>query len=101
MVVIDAIARLLPGVLGNSDSAQQDTFAAHLLEYPQYTRPVEYRGRQVPEILLSGNHAAIAQWRHAQALARTQRRRPDLYERFVAAGGRAPESSAPPNRPAD
>jgi tRNA (guanine37-N1)-methyltransferase len=80
MVVIDVVARLLPGVLGNAESACSDSFADGLLEYAQYTRPAEFRGRQVPDVLLSGNHAAIAAWRRAQALARTRDRRPDLLE---------------------
>jgi tRNA (guanine37-N1)-methyltransferase len=80
-VIVDAVVRLLPGVLGHEQSAAQDTFSdAHggLLEGPQYTRPAEYRGHAVPEVLLSGNHAVIARWRREQGLARTQRTRPDL-----------------------
>ncbi len=78
MVMIDAVARLLPGVLGNSGSAGTDSFADGLLEYPHYTRPVEFAGMRVPEVLLSGNHAEIARWRRRQQLQRTLRRRPDL-----------------------
>jgi tRNA (guanine37-N1)-methyltransferase len=78
MVLIDAVVRLLPGALGNEQSAQSDSFADGLLEYPHYTRPAEYRGARVPDVLLSGNHAAIAAWRRSQALARTRARRPDL-----------------------
>lgn len=78
MVVTDAVTRLIPGVLGHEMSAVDETFADGLLEYPQYTRPAVYRGMKVPEILLSGNHAKIAQWRKDQALARTHQRRPDL-----------------------
>jgi tRNA (guanine37-N1)-methyltransferase len=78
MVMIDAVARLLPGVLGSSGSALGDSFADGLLEYPHYTRPVEFEGRRVPEVLLSGNHAEIARWRRRQQLKRTLRRRPDL-----------------------
>jgi len=78
MVMIDAIGRLLPGVLGSSGSAESDSFSDGLLEYPQYTRPVEFAGERVPEILLSGNHAAIAAWRREQQLRRTWQRRPDL-----------------------
>ena len=77
-VVTDAIVRLLPGVLGDAQSAPDDSFASGLIEGPQYTRPVEYRGWRVPDILLSGNHAAIAAWRHEQALQKTRRIRPDL-----------------------
>jgi tRNA (guanine37-N1)-methyltransferase len=78
MVMIDAVSRLLPGVLGSSGSALGDSFADGLLEYPHYTRPVEFEGRRVPEVLLSGNHAEIARWRRRQQLKRTLQRRPDL-----------------------
>jgi tRNA (guanine37-N1)-methyltransferase len=78
MVMIDAIARLLPEVLGSSGSALGDSFADGLLEYPHYTRPVEFMGMRVPEVLLSGNHAAIAGWRRREQLKRTLQRRPDL-----------------------
>jgi tRNA (guanine37-N1)-methyltransferase len=78
MVVIDAVVRLLPGALGDEDSAKDDSFSTGLLEYPQYTRPEDFRGLKVPEILLSGDHAKIAQWRRQQALERTQSWRPDL-----------------------
>jgi len=78
MVVIDAVARLLPGVLGDEQSAQEESFSHGLLEYPQYTRPAEFRGMKVPEVLLSGNHGEIARWRAEQARLRTQARRPDL-----------------------
>ena len=71
MVVIEAVARLLPGVIGNADSLAEESFADGLLEYPQYTRPREFEGHAVPDILLSGNHAAVAKWRHAQRLTRT------------------------------
>jgi tRNA (guanine37-N1)-methyltransferase len=81
LVVIDAVARLVPGVLGSSDSAQQDSFSQHLLEGPQYTRPAEFRGLSVPEILVSGDHGAIARWRRQEALRRTLMDRPDLLER--------------------
>jgi tRNA (guanine37-N1)-methyltransferase len=77
-VVTDAIVRLLPGVLGDAQSAPDDSFASGLIEGPQYTRPVEFRGWRVPDILLSGNHAAIATWRHEQALEKTRHLRPDL-----------------------
>src|SRR5689334_3445572 len=78
MVVIEAVARLQPGVLGNPQSLSEESFAAGTLEYPQYTRPEEFRGMRVPEILLSGNHAKIREWREAEARRRTEKRRPDL-----------------------
>ena len=78
MAVIDAVTRLLPGALGDEASAQEESFSHGLLEYPQYTRPAEFRGMKVPEVLLSGNHAEIARWRAEQAKLRTQQRRPDL-----------------------
>ncbi len=78
MVVIDAVTRLLPGVLGDDESAQDESFSRGLLEYPHYTRPAEFRGMKVPEVLLSGNHAEIAKWRAEQSKRRTQERRPDL-----------------------
>jgi tRNA (guanine37-N1)-methyltransferase len=78
MVIIDAVTRLLPGVLGDEDSAREDSFSQGLLEYPQYTRPADFRGMKVPEVLLSGNHAEIARWRDEQARLRTEERRPDL-----------------------
>lgn len=80
MVVIDAVVRLLPGVLGSEDSPEDDSFARGTLEYPHYTRPSEFRGMAVPEVLLSGHHADIAQWRDAQAVRRTRERRPDLLK---------------------
>jgi tRNA (guanine37-N1)-methyltransferase len=78
MVVIDAVARLLPGVLGDDESSQDESFSAGVLEYPQYTRPAEFRGMKVPEVLLSGNHAEIEKWRREQAKLRTETQRPDL-----------------------
>lgn len=78
MIVVDAVTRLLPGALGDDESALQESFSQGLLEYPQYTRPAEFRGMKVPEVLLSGNHAEIAKWRAAQSRLRTQERRPDL-----------------------
>jgi tRNA (guanine37-N1)-methyltransferase len=80
LIVIDAVARCLPGVLGEEDGALDDSHAAGLLEYPHYTRPPEFEGQAVPEVLLSGDHARIAAWRRRQALARTLQRRPDLLE---------------------
>jgi len=81
MVVVDAVVRLLPGVLGSEASLVDDSHVAGLLEYPQYTRPVEYRGWSVPEVLLSGNHAQIAKWRREQSIRRTQERRPELLDK--------------------
>jgi tRNA (guanine37-N1)-methyltransferase len=81
LAVIEATARLLPGVLGNEESATDESHAEGLLEYPQYTRPEEFRGQKVPEVLRSGNHAAIARWRRKESLRRTLERRPDLLER--------------------
>lgn len=78
MVIIDAVVRLLPGVLGDEESAAEESFSHGLLEYPQYTRPAEFRGMKVPEVLLSGNHAEIANWRAEQARLRTEERRPDI-----------------------
>ncbi len=79
-VIIDAVSRNVPGVLTNSDSGEEESFSDGLLEYPQYTRPAEYDGMKVPDVLLSGNHAEIAKWRHAQSVARTKERRPDLLK---------------------
>ncbi len=81
VVLVDAVARLLPGVLGHEQSAHDDSFSAGLLEAPQYTRPAEFRGWKIPEVLLSGNHAEIAKWRKEQALKRTKQNRPDLLDR--------------------
>lgn len=81
MVMIDAISRMVPGVLSNRESAQFDSFSDGLLEYPQYSRPQEWHGRQVPEILLSGHHANVERWRQEQSWLRTQERRPDLLEK--------------------
>ena len=80
MVVIDAVTRLLPGVLGDDASSVEESFSENTLDYPQYTRPAEYRGLAVPEVLQNGNHAAIEKWRREQAEQRTRERRPDLLE---------------------
>jgi tRNA (guanine37-N1)-methyltransferase len=80
LVVMDAVTRLLPGALGDADSAREDSFMDGLLDYPHYTRPEQVEGRQVPDVLLSGNHAAIRRWRRKQALGRTRLRRPELLE---------------------
>jgi len=84
MAVVEAVVRLVPGVMGNAESAVDESFTSGLLEYPQYTRPAEFRGWAVPEVLRSGDHAKVDRWRRAQALARTQRLRPDL---ITARGG--------------
>jgi tRNA (guanine37-N1)-methyltransferase len=81
LVVIEAVCRLVPGVLGNDASVAEESFSDGLLEYPQYTRPADYRGWEVPEVLRSGDHARVARWRRAQALHRTLERRPDLVGR--------------------
>lgn len=81
LVLIDAVTRLIPGVLGNEESSQHDSFSDDRLEGAQYTRPLEFRGWRVPEILLSGNHAKIAEWRAEQSDERTQKRRPDLWKK--------------------
>jgi tRNA (guanine37-N1)-methyltransferase len=80
-VVVEAVTRLVPGVMGNEASRDEESFVDGLLEYPQYTRPATLRGQDVPDVLRSGDHARIARWRKAQALARTRERRPDLIER--------------------
>jgi len=80
-VVVDAVVRLIPGVLGDSDSAEGDSFSGDLLDHPHYTRPEEFRGMRVPEILLSGHHAQIDAWRKGQAYARTKKKRPDLLDK--------------------
>lgn len=80
LVIIEAVARLLPGVLGNAASAEDESFSGGLLEYPHYTRPAEFEGRQVPSVLRSGDHGAVEKWRLAQSLARTLQHRPDLIE---------------------
>jgi tRNA (guanine37-N1)-methyltransferase len=82
MVLVDAVVRLIPGVLGAETGAEDESFASGLLEYPQYTRPRDYRGMKVPDILMSGDHAAIAKWRLEQRRQRTQTRRPDLWTAY-------------------
>ena len=81
MVVIEAVGRLVPGVMGNDTSALDESFVDGLLEYPHYTRPAEYRGLEVPDVLRSGDHARVERWRRAMALAKTIARRPDLIEK--------------------
>ncbi len=86
MVIIDAVTRLIPGVVGCADSISNDTFSRGGLKYPQYTRPRSFEGDEVPDILLSGNHAAIEEWRWLQSMQRTQARRPDLFEQLEFSG---------------
>lgn len=83
MVLMDAVARLVPGVLNNESSAQFESFHDNLLEYPQYTRPEEFEGMRVPEVLLSGDHAKVDKWRLEQSIERTRKFRPDLYEKYL------------------
>jgi tRNA (guanine37-N1)-methyltransferase len=85
LVLLDAAVRLLPGVMGAADSAVEESFSHHLLEYPHYTRPADWQGRRVPEILLSGHHAAITAWRQAEAERVTHERRPDLWDAHTSA----------------
>ncbi len=101
LIIIDAVSRLIPGVLGDPDGASDDSHATGLLEYPHYTRPPEFRGQAVPEVLLSGDHAKIEQWRREQSLLRTLKRRPDLLKnaalsktdvKFLQEHGHDPES---------
>ncbi len=79
LVLVDSVVRLIPGVLSKKEATLQESFSEGLLEHPQYTRPEEYKGMKVPDVLMSGNHAAIALWRKEQAIARTKHRRPDLH----------------------
>jgi tRNA (guanine37-N1)-methyltransferase len=90
LCVVEAVARLRPGVLGNEDSADDESFTTGLLEYPQYTRPASFRGWEVPEVLRSGDHGAVAAWRRTHALERTAERRPDLIERLVRGSALSP-----------
>ena len=93
MVLLDACVRLLPGIMGAASSGEEESFETGLLEYPHYTRPVEWEGRTIPEVLRSGDHAKIAAWRHAKAVEDTRLRRPDLIERHGGAS-QAPPSGA-------
>ncbi len=103
MVLLEAVGRLVPGVMGNDASGAEESFSDGLLEYPQYTRPAEFRGWAVPEVLRSGDHARIERWRRAQGLARTLRERPDLIERRggVSAEEQALVDEIAPVEPAD
>ncbi len=87
MMIVDAVSRLIPGVLGSDESALYESFYDGLLEYPQYTRPPEFMGKTVPEVLLSGHHKNIELWRLQQSLIRTRERRPDLYEKYMENNG--------------
>jgi tRNA (guanine37-N1)-methyltransferase len=87
LTILDACIRLLPGVMGGAESAVEESFSAGLLEYPQYTRPAEWSGREIPSVLLSGNHAEVARWRREQAEKVTESRRPDLWDAFLANRG--------------
>lgn len=87
LAIINGVVRLLPGTVGKVESLKAESFEAGLLDYPQYTRPADFRGWQVPSVLLSGNHAQIARWRYEQQLQRTRDRRPDLYENWLREGG--------------
>jgi tRNA (guanine37-N1)-methyltransferase len=102
LVVIEAVGRLVPGVLGNEASVAEESFTAGLLEHPQYTRPAEFRGWAVPEVLRSGDHARVARWRRAAALRRTLERRPDLLDgdRALEPADRALLDEFPPEAPA-
>ncbi len=88
MVVADSVFRLQPGVLSCPEGYEDESYYSGLLEYPQYSRPEVWNGRRVPEILLSGHHAKIAEWRHEQSLERTKTRRPDLYQKYIERGGK-------------
>ena len=83
LVMMDTISRLVPGVLNNEESSEDESHSAGLLEYPQYTRPAEWMGKKVPDVLISGNHALIAKWRMEQSLEVTKRNRPDMYEKYI------------------
>ncbi len=87
LAIIEAVARLVPGVLGNPESSREESFAEGRLEYPQYTRPAEFEGMRVPEVLLSGHHAQVARWRAEQAAKRTAERRPELMDEKTTEAG--------------
>jgi tRNA (guanine-N1)-methyltransferase len=95
-IVINGVVRLLPGTVGSAASLEEESHSALLLEHPQYTRPAEFRGAEVPEVLRSGDHGAIARWRLEQQRRRTRERRPDLYERWLRSVG-PPEQEGPPH----
>jgi tRNA (guanine37-N1)-methyltransferase len=95
ILLLDACVRLLPGVMGAAASAEDESFSSGLLEYPHYTRPAEWQGRRVPEVLLSGHHAAVAAWRRAEAERITRERRPDLWAAYTASASVASATGAP------
>jgi tRNA (guanine37-N1)-methyltransferase len=101
LVVIEAVVRLLPGVLGNAASASEESFRDGLLEYPQYTQPANFRGWAVPEVLRSGDHGRVARWRRAQSLRRTLARRPDLLTEPLSAADQALLAEFPDESPGD
>jgi tRNA (guanine37-N1)-methyltransferase len=100
MVILDACVRLLPGVMGAASSGEEESFETGLLEYPHYTRPVDWEGRTIPEVLRSGDHAKIAAWRHAMAVEDTRLRRPDLIERHGGASQAPPSGAQSKNKKA-
>ncbi len=93
IALIDAVVRLLPGVVGAEEALAEESFERGLLEYPHYTRPADWQGRMVPEVLISGHHEKVKAWRRSQAEAATRARRPDLWQRYVAAGNGIKEGS--------
>ena len=95
LALIDAVVRLLPGVVGAEDTLEEESFERGLLEYPHYTRPAEWQGRKVPEVLISGHHEKVKTWRRRQAEAVTRERRPDLWQRYLAAVNRSEEGNEP------
>jgi len=95
LALIDAVVRLLPGVVGAEETLEEESFERGLLEYPHYTRPAEWQGRMVPEVLISGHHEKVKAWRLRQAEAATKARRPDLWQRYLAAGNRSEEGNEP------
>lgn len=99
LAIVEGIARLVPGVVGNPESTERESFRDGLLEEPQYTRPADYRGWEVPPILLSGDHGRVAEWRRQQRIERTRERRPDLYREFVVGSDDEYDPPAPDRRP--
>jgi tRNA (guanine37-N1)-methyltransferase len=95
LALIDAVVRLLPGVVGAEETLEEESFERGLLEYPHYTRPAEWQGRKVPEVLVSGHHEKVRAWRRSQAEAVTKQRRPDLWQRYLAAANRSEEGNEP------
>ena len=95
LALIDAVVRLLPGVVGAEETLAEESFERGLLEYPHYTRPAEWQGRKVPEVLISGHHEKVRAWRRSQAEAVTKQRRPDLWQRYLAAANRSEEGNEP------